>query len=101
MAQARYRSEILTTQLIGQVDLVNGWIRLNKPAEIIAQKLWIIKNEIEKLDNENVLPEFRYTESLVPEKFDNQIAGVAKTHLNALKDFYENRYQKIKSKKTG
>ena len=79
MAQARYRSEILTTQLIGQVDLVDGWIRLNKPEEKIAQKLRIIKNEIEKLDNENVLPEFRFTESLVPEKFDSTIAGVTKT----------------------
>src|SRR5690606_31496898 len=38
MAQSRFRSDILTTELIGQVDLVDGWIRLNKPADDIAQK---------------------------------------------------------------
>jgi ABC transport system ATP-binding/permease protein len=38
MAQARFRSDILTTELIGQVDLVDGWIRLNKPADEISRK---------------------------------------------------------------
>jgi ABC transport system ATP-binding/permease protein len=99
MAQARFRSDILTTELIGQVDLVDGWIRLNKPADEIAQKLVIIKNEIEKLDEEKVLPEFQFTESLVPGKFNSEVAELAKTHLNQLKDFHKNRYQEIKSEK--
>jgi hypothetical protein len=79
--------------------LVDGWIRLNKPADDIAQKLVIIKNEIEKLDDEKLLPEFQFTESLVPGKFNSEIAELAKTHLNQLKDFHKNRYQKIKSEK--
>jgi hypothetical protein len=57
MAQARYRSEILTTELIGQVDLVNGSLRLNPgltERDPVLQKLQIIRNEIIKLDNENV-----------------------------------------------
>jgi hypothetical protein len=99
MAQSRFRSDILTTELVGQVDLVDGWIRLNKPADDIAQKLVIIKNEIEKLDDEKLLPEFQFTESLVPGKFNSEIAELAKTHLNQLKDFHKNRYQKIKSEK--
>jgi ABC transport system ATP-binding/permease protein len=99
MAQARFRSDILTTELIGQVDLVDGWIRLNKPADEISRKLVIIKNEIEKLDEEKVLPEFQFTESLLPGKFNSEIAESAKTHLNQLKDFHKNRYQKIKSEK--
>jgi ABC-type multidrug transport system ATPase subunit len=99
MAQSRFRSDILTTELVGQVDLVDGWIRLNKPADDIPQKLVIIKNEIEKLDDEKLLPEFQFTESLVPGKFNSEIAELAKTHLNQLKDFHKNRYQKIKSEK--
>ncbi len=99
MAQARFRSEILTTELIGQVDLVDGWIRLNKPANEISRKLNIIKNEIEKLDNEKVLSEFQLTENLIPGKFNSEIAEHAKTHLNQLKDFYSTRYNKLKAKK--
>jgi ABC transport system ATP-binding/permease protein len=59
MAQARFRSDILTTELIGQVDLADGWTRLNKPINEISAKLKIIKNEIGKLDNEKVLPPFQ------------------------------------------
>jgi len=99
MARARYRSEVLITQLIGQVDLVDGWIRLNKTEEEIAQKLQIIRNEIRELDDENVLPEFQYTESLVPGKFTNEIAQLTKAHLSQLQDFYDNRLQSVKSKK--
>lgn len=99
IARARYRSEILIPQLIGQVDLVNGWIKLNKPQENISRKLKIIKNETGKLDDENVLPEFQYTESLVPGRFNNEIAELTKSHLNNLKDFYNNRLQNVKSRK--
>jgi ABC transport system ATP-binding/permease protein len=99
MAQARFRSEILTTELIGQVDLVDGWIRLNKPADEISGKLNIIQNEIEKLDAEKVLPEFQFTESLVPGKFTSETAALAKAHLNQLKDFHDSRYKKVQSEK--
>jgi len=99
MAQARFRSDILTTELIGQVDLVSGWIKLKKPAIEISQKLRIIKNEIEKLDKENVIPEFQFTEKLVPGNFNNEIAESAKSHLNQLKDYYNNQYKKYKEKK--
>jgi hypothetical protein len=67
MAQARFRSEILTTELIGQVDLVDGWIRLNKPADEISGKLNIIKNEIEKLDAEKFCLSFSLQKALFPE----------------------------------
>ena len=99
MAQARFRSEILTTELIGQVDLVDGWTRHNKPANDISRKLLIIKNEIGKLDAENVRPKFKYAESLVAGKFNNEIAEAAKSHLDQLKDFHSKRYQKIKASK--
>ncbi len=99
MAQARFRSDILTTELIGQVDLVDGWARLNKPADEISRKLKIIKNETKKLDDEKVLPEFRFAESLVAGAFNHEIAEHTKTHLNQLKDFHKNRYQKVKSEK--
>ena len=99
MAQARFRSEILTAELIGQLDLVDGWTRLNKPVDEISRKLNIIQNEIKKLDAEKVLPEFQLTENLTPEKFNFEIAELAKTHLNQLKEFHNKRYQKVKSEK--
>ena len=99
MAQSRFRSDILTTELIGQIDLVDGWTRLNKPADDISRKLRIIKNEIEKLNVEKVLPEFQFTENLIPGKFNNEIAELAKTYLDQLKSFHNRRYIKIKSEK--
>ncbi|TNF44255.1 MAG: ATP-binding cassette domain-containing protein [Bacteroidetes bacterium] len=99
MAQASFRSEILTTELTGQVDLVDGWIRLNESAEKISRKLNIIQNEIKKLDAEKVLPAFQFTENLSPGKFNSEIAGLAKTHLNLLKDLHKKRYFEVKSEK--
>jgi hypothetical protein len=99
MAQARFRSEILTTELIGQIDLVDGWTRLNKPVADISPKLLIIKNEIKKLDAENFLPQFKYEESLVTGKFNNEIAEAAKSHLNKLKELHSERYQNAKAEK--
>jgi hypothetical protein len=58
------------------------------------EKLNIIQNEIEKLDAEKVLPEFQFTEKPCPDKFNFEIAELAKTHLNQLKDFHNKRYQK-------
>jgi ABC transport system ATP-binding/permease protein len=99
MTQARVRSNILVTELIGQVDLVDGWIRLEKPADEISQKLKIIKNEIEKLDQETPLPVFQFTASLVPGKFNHEISERAKEHLNMIKELYDKRYQSLKQKK--
>lgn len=98
MTQARYRSEILTTELIGQVDLVDGMTKRN-PDLSGAHKLLIIQNEIKKLDGEKALPAFKYTDRLVPGKFNDTIAERAKMHLNQLKIFYNKRYQAFKSKK--
>lgn len=97
MAQARFRSEILTTELIGQVDLVDGQARRERTRD--DRKLQIIKNEIEKLDNEKVLPKFKFTNSLMPGKFNSDIAELTKTHLNQLKVFHNKRYLEVKSQK--
>jgi ABC transport system ATP-binding/permease protein len=99
MTQARLRSDILTTELTGQVDLVDGWTRMEMPSDEISQKLKIIKNEIEKLDRETALPDFQYTASLVPGKFNHEISELTKEHLNLIKEFYDKRYQNLKQDK--
>ena len=99
MAKARYRSEILTTELIGQIDLVNGLTRQNKPNDNNSRKLQIIQNEIKKLDKEKVLPSFKFTDSLTPGKFNDRIAELTKMHLNNLKVIYDKRYLNVKSEK--
>ncbi len=99
MAQARFRSDILTTELIGQVDLASGWAKLNMPVGEISGKLKIIKNEIEKLDDEKVLPPFQFTQNLQAGLIDAEIAEQVKAHLNQLKDYHKNIYQKTKREK--
>jgi hypothetical protein len=99
MAQARFRSDILTSELTGKIDLVDGWISLGKSQPEISQKLRIIKNEIEKLDAEKVMTEFQYTGDLVPGKFSHEIAEQAKMHLSRLKSYYNHMYQKTKDEK--
>jgi hypothetical protein len=99
MAQARFRSDILISELTGYLDLVDGWTRLDKPASEISKKLTIIRNEISKLDAESVLPPFQFTSDLVPERFSNDIAEQAKLHLSGLKIFYNGLYQKIRAEK--
>ncbi len=99
MTQARLRSDILTTELTGQVDLVAGWTRLSKPNNEISQKLKVIKNEIVKLDRETALPEFQYTSSLVPEKFSHEISNLTKQHLNLIKEYYRITYLNLKQDK--
>jgi ABC transport system ATP-binding/permease protein len=99
MAQARFRSDILISELTGFLDLADGWTRLDKPASEISKKLTIVRNEIEKLDAQKVLPPFQFTPDLVPGKFSHDVAEQAKSHLNGLKVYYNNQYQKIKAEK--
>ncbi|MFZ5431566.1 MAG: ATP-binding cassette domain-containing protein [Bacteroidota bacterium] len=99
MAQSLFRSDIVTTELNGQIDLVDGWSRLSKPAEDISFKLQVIRNEIIKLDKENHLPEFEHINELYPGRFDPNIAGLAKTHLQQLKEFHQKRYENTKQLK--
>lgn len=99
MANSRYRSDILTTELIGQVDLVDGWIRLNKPVDEISGKLKIIRHEIEKLDHEKILPPFQFMDYLKFGKFDSIVAEQAKTHLTLIKEYHKNIFQKFKQQK--
>lgn len=96
MTQARLRSDILTTELTGQIDLADGWARLDKSSEDISHKLYIIKNEIVKLDKETSLPEFQHTADLTPERFSHETAGLAKEHISLIKDFYNKQFQELK-----
>jgi ABC transport system ATP-binding/permease protein len=99
MAQAVFRSDILTTELTGQADLINGWIRQNKPAADISRKLLIIRNEIGKLDAETSLPRFRHYNDLVIDKYNYETAELVKSHLTGLKDFYAGRARKIRAER--
>jgi ABC transport system ATP-binding/permease protein len=97
ISQARYSSDLLITELIGQIDYLK---RFNKNNETdVARKLAIIKNEIEKLDRENNLDKFTYSDQLTPSSFNNDIAKSAKEHLTQLKNIYNNRYEKASKKK--
>jgi len=99
MAQALFHADILITELTGQTDLAAGWVKLNKPGKDIQNKLLIIKNELEKLDKEKLLPQFQYYNDLTPGSFNHEIAEKVKSHLSDLKTFYNNRYKNARDKK--
>jgi ABC-type multidrug transport system ATPase subunit len=99
MAQSRFRSDLLCTELIGQIDLVSGWQKAHHQKEEIAQKLTLIRNEIKQLDQENVLPPFHNTKNINPLSFNNNIADSAKIYLTQIKAFHNKRYQKLRKEK--
>ncbi|MDD3744086.1 MAG: ABC transporter permease, partial [Lentimicrobiaceae bacterium] len=99
MAQSLFRADILITELTGQADLINGWLRQNRPAADISHKLLVIRNEIGKLDSETPLPRFQHYNDLVIEKYNHETAGYVKSHLAGLKDYYDDRYKKIRAEK--
>jgi len=99
MAQSLFCSDILITELTGQADLINGWLRQNRPAADISHKLLVISNEIGKLDSETPLPRFQHYNDLVIEKYNHETAGYVKSHLAGLKDYYDDRYKKIRAEK--
>jgi len=99
MARSKFISDLLTTELTGQIDLVSGWQNLNKPADTIASKLNIIHNEIVELDEQNALPPFRYTDRLVPALFTREIADSAKAHLTLIKQHFNSVYRENSNRK--
>ena len=99
IAQARFRSEILISDLIGKIDLVTGWQKTGKTAEEIEKKLVLIKNEIQKLDNENQFAPFSEINKLNPEQFNFNIAELAKDHLNKLKTYHSETSEALQNKK--
>jgi ABC-type multidrug transport system ATPase subunit len=99
MAQARFKSDILISELTGKTDLADGWMKLGKPRSEVAHTLQILKNELGKLDAGKVVPEFQYSDDLVPEKFNHDIAVKVKLHLSDLKAYYNNLYQKTRDEK--
>jgi hypothetical protein len=99
MAQARFRSEFLISNLTGKIDLVTGWQKTNKPQQDIGEKLIIIKNEMQKLDNENHLARFIEIDKLNPSQFDFNIAKLAKDHLKQLKNYYSDTSKELLKQK--
>lgn len=99
MAQALFNSDILITELTGQTDLLNGWLKLNKAESDVLKKLTVIKNELKKLDAENHLPPFHNYNDLIPERFNDETAEAVKIHLAELKTIHKNIYKQEREEK--
>jgi hypothetical protein len=89
LAQTRYLSDLLLTELIGRIDYTSGQIIKGKPAIEFSSKLNIIRNEINELDKAGVVPPFGLVDSIVPQKFSYRIAETAKEHLRKMQDIYK------------
>jgi hypothetical protein len=98
-AQARYRSDLLLTELIGRIDFVAGQIHIGKPADDFAAKLTVIRNEIKELDQEGVFPPLALVDSIVPQKYSDRVAESAKQHLRRLQDYYKNQKDLLRKQK--
>jgi ABC transport system ATP-binding/permease protein len=99
IAQARFRSEILISDLIGKIDLVAGWQKTGKTRQEIEKKLILITNEIQKLDSENQFAPFNEINKLNPDQFNFNIAELAKDHLNKLKTYHSETSEGLQNKK--
>ena len=99
IAQARFRSELLISELIGKIDLVAGWQKTGKPVQDIGKKLVLIKNEMQKLDNEIHFQPFKEINKLNADQFNFNIADIAKDHLNQLKTYYSDSSEVLQKKK--
>ncbi len=99
MARARFRSEILTTELIGRVDQASGFIRLQRDEDKIASRLNIVRNEVKKLNKEGALPPFEAIDHLLPQKFTDEIADSVKQYLFDLQEHYTTRQRQLRAQK--
>ncbi len=89
LAQTRYLSDLLLTELIGRIDYLTGQINKGKPVNELASKFNIIRNEIKELDKAGALQPFTAVDSIVPQKFSDRIAEAAKDHLRKMQDIYK------------
>jgi ABC-type multidrug transport system ATPase subunit len=99
MARAKYRSDLLITELIGRIDHVAGLQKLRKSKEEIDKKLNLIRNEMVKLNQAGVFPPFAATDQLSLPGFSSGIADSAKQYLEKLKDHYKLEYDRIRKEK--
>ena len=88
LAQVRFRSDLLLTELLGRIDFIAGQINTGKKASDFASKLTIVRNEIKELDQDEVLPPLSVVDSITPDKFSAHISDLAKQHLHDLQTFY-------------
>ena len=98
LAQARFRSDLLLTELIGRIDYVAGQINKGKSSGEFDSKLTILRNEIKELDNEGVLPPLASADSIAGGKFNSRIAELAKKHLHDLQQYYSGQKNLIRSR---
>lgn len=74
---------------------------LDKSGRIVAnaQKLLLIKNEVEKENKLNPRLQYKDLSRLTPEKFNLEVAGELGTYLDNYKEFYSKVFQDNNSKK--
>ena len=101
LAQVRYLSDLLLTELLGRTEYVAGQINAGKPAGDFAAKLAIIRNEIKELDQNQVLPPLEVVDSIAPGKFSGRVSELAKQHLHKLQDFYLSRKNTLRKQQDG
>jgi len=99
MARARFRSDLLITELQGRLDFAAGQLLLGKTTAASSAKLVVIQNEIRKLDQEGVALPFRSIASISPGAFTAAVADAVKLHLQRYQDYYRKQYDILRNEK--
>ena len=99
MARARFRSEILTTELTGKIDLAAGYQKIGKPAQDIEKILLLVRNEIRILNSEYPPGPFPETEKLTLAGFDPGVADRAIEYLKQVQTWFSDQHRDIQRKK--
>lgn len=99
MTQEDYKSSVLINELKRMTDLAYDWKQNNRPESDVTSRLNIIKNEIEKLDNEKAISGFQYAGMLKSPVFNREIADSVKVHLSRHQKFHMQRYKETREKR--
>lgn len=99
LTQAVFVADLLTPELIGRIEYLDGQLRQGNTVPEAEKDLTIIRNEIRKLDRKNLFPPFTGTDSLVPGRFTGSVADAAKQHLRQIQKHYQEQNQTLRSRK--
>lgn len=93
IGNAKFKSDILCSKLMGQSDLATSWIRSGKPQDEINHKLKALQNELIKLNKEPNTTPYPSIDAICPENYTPAIAQSLKHHLEELKEYYKQEGQ--------
>jgi len=99
MSEAAYKQSLLIPDLESRVDLCVSNLRLNKNKDEVAENLFILKNEIKRLQVESEKMPFGQLDLLTASQFNQEVAEETKGYLEYLKLYFRDMYSTASNSK--